>query len=218
MRLVLSSLLALALATAALASSHREAPLISEEPVADNTDTYAFVDPQDPSRVVIIANWIPLEEPAGGPNFFKFGDEVRYDINVDNDGDARAEIVYEFRFRTRIGSRDTFLYNTGPIGSLADPSFNIQQTYRVTRRGKGDDGTLGDNLATPPVSIGPRSTPDYEALAAAAVHTVRDGIRVFAGQRAEAFPVDLGRCSTCSASGRSTPRTSCRSRPSRAST
>ncbi len=92
------------------ASSHREAPLISEDPVADNTDVYAFVSPDNPETVTIVANWIPLEEPAGGPNFYKFGDEVLYEINIDNNGDARDDIVYEFRFQTRIQNPNTFLY------------------------------------------------------------------------------------------------------------
>src|SRR5262249_15034522 len=85
-----------------------------------------------------------------------------------------------------------FLYNTGPITSLDDPNWNVRQSFRVTRVTKGDSTVLGDGLLTPPVNIGPRSTPDYEALAAAAVHTLPGGIKVFAGQRDEAFYVDLG--------------------------
>ena len=81
-------------------SSHREAPEISKDPVADNTDVYAFVDPIDPTKVTLIANYIPFEEPAGGPNFFQFGDDVLYEIKIDNDGDARADVVYQFRFKT----------------------------------------------------------------------------------------------------------------------
>src|ERR1700730_11397130 len=115
-----------------VASSHREAPLISADPLADNTDVYAFVSPDAPDTVTLIANWIPLEAPAGGPNFYKFGDEVRYQINIDNDADAKDDIVYEFRFRTQIQNRNTFLYNTGPITSLNDPDFNTRQSYSVT--------------------------------------------------------------------------------------
>ena len=179
-------------AGSALASSHREAQRNSEDPGADNTDVYAFVDPKEPDKVVLISNFIPLEEPAGGPNFHKFADSVLYDINIDNDGDGRAEIVYQFAFRTQVLNPDTFLYNTGPITSLDDPDFNVRQTYKVIRRDGGVPTVLGTNLATPPVNIGPRSTPNYEALAAAAVHTLSDGSKVFAGQRDEAFPVDLG--------------------------
>src|SRR5579864_7407682 len=96
------------------ASSHREAPLIAADPLADNTDVYAFVSPDATDTVTLIANWIPLEAPAGGPNFYKFGDDVLYRINIDNDGDARDDIVFEFRFKTRVQNGNTFLYNTGP--------------------------------------------------------------------------------------------------------
>jgi hypothetical protein len=175
-----------------VASSHREAPLISADPLADNTDVYAFVSPDAPDTVTMIANWIPLEAPGGGPNFYKFGDDVLYRINIDNDGDADDDIVYEFRFRTRIQNRQTFLYNTGPIASLDDPNFNIRQTYSVTRIDRHGRHVLGDNLSTPPVNVGARSTPNYDALAAAAVYTLPDGSRVFAGQRDDPFFVDLG--------------------------
>ncbi len=100
-----------------LASSHREAPLISADPLADNTDTYAFVSPDVPDTVTLIANWIPLEAPGGGPNFYKFGDDVLYRINVDNNGDAKDDIVYEFRFKTRIQNKATFL--STPVHRLA---------------------------------------------------------------------------------------------------
>src|SRR3989442_6277445 len=146
-------------------SSHREAPEISKDPVADNTDLYAFVDPNDASKVTIIANYIPLEEPAGGPNFFQFGDDVLYEIKIDNDGDARADVTYQFRFKTRITNPETFLYNTGPIMSLTSPSWNVRQTYtvtRVTREEEDDDRefrVLGSDLISPPVRIGPPSPP-----------------------------------------------------------
>jgi hypothetical protein len=176
----------------ARASSHREAPLIAADPLADNTDVYAFVSPDATDRVTLIANWIPLEAPAGGPNFYKFGDDVLYRINIDNDGDARDDIVFEFRFTTRIQNRNTFLYNTGPISSLDDPNFNVRQTYSVTRIDHHRRTLLGADLATPPVNVGRRSTPDYEVLADAAVHVLSDGSKVFAGQRDDPFFVDLG--------------------------
>jgi hypothetical protein len=176
----------------ARASSHREAPLIAADPLADNTDVYAFVSPDATDTVTLIANWIPLEAPAGGPNFYKFGDDVLYRINIDNDGDARDDIVFEFRFTTRIQNPNTFLYNTGPISSLDDPNFNVRQTYSVTRIDRHRRTLLGADLATPPVNVGRRSTPNYEVLADAAVHVLSDGSRVFAGQRDDPFFVDLG--------------------------
>src|SRR5256885_16736426 len=97
-------------------SSHREAPEISKDPVADNTDLYAFVDPNDSSKVTIIANYIPLEEPAGGPNFFQFGDDVLYEIKIDNDGDAIEDVTYQFRFRTILGNPNTFRSEERRVG------------------------------------------------------------------------------------------------------
>jgi len=177
-------------------SSHREAPDISKDPVADNTDVYAFVSPDAPDTVTILANYIPLEEPAGGPNFHVFGDDVLYEILVDNNGDGIEDVAFQFRFRTSLANPNTFLYNTGPITSLDSPAWNMRQTFSVTRvlgsRRTGRGMTLATGLVSPPVRIGPRSTPDYATLAAAAVHAIGDGIKVFAGQREEAFNVDLG--------------------------
>ena len=161
-------------------------------PLADNTDTYAFVSPDAPDTVTLIANWIPLEAPGGGPNFYKFGDDVLYRINIDNNGDAKDDIVYEFRFKTRIRNKHTFLYNTGPIASIDDPNFNMRQTYTVTRIDRHGRRVLGSDLATPPVNVGLRSTPNYETLGDAGIHTLADGSKVFAGQRDDPFFVDLG--------------------------
>jgi uncharacterized protein DUF4331 len=173
-------------------SSHREAPEISKDPVADSTDVYAFVSPDQPNTVTLIANYIPLEQPPGGPNFYEFGDDVLYEIHIDNNGDGQADITYQFRFHTTVRNPDTFLYNTGPIGSLSDPNWNRVQTYDVAVVSGGSFATLGSGLPCPPCNIGPRSTPNYAALAAAAVKSLGGGISVFAGQRAEAFFVDLG--------------------------
>lgn len=177
----------------ATASSHREAPLISEDPVADNTDTYAFRSPDKPNTVTIMANYIPLEEPAGGPNFNTFGEDVVYAINIDNTGDGDEDIVYEFRFRTETRNGDTFLYNTGPIDSLSDPDWNRPTFYSVTRIDGTKKTNLGQSLPTSPVNIGPRSTPTYTSLMAQAVRELpRDGGKVFAGQIDDPFFVDLG--------------------------
>ncbi|HXZ99496.1 MAG TPA: DUF4331 domain-containing protein [Candidatus Binatia bacterium] len=173
-------------------SSHREAPGISKDPVADNTDLYAFVSPDQPGTVTLIANWIPLEGPDGGPNFFEFGDDVLYEIQVDNDADAEPDVTFQFRFTTMVVDPNTFLYNTGPITSLDSSTWNRRQLYSVTRVTDAGNTVLGTGLSCPPCNIGPRSTPDYAALAQAAVHSLGDGIQVFAGQRREGFYVDLG--------------------------
>jgi hypothetical protein len=173
-------------------SSHREAPGISKDPVADNTDLYAFVSPDRPGTVTILANFIPLEPPAGGPNFYEFGDDVAYDINISNGGGPDADITYRFRFRTSLRNDDTFLYNTGPIDGLDSPNWNRRQFYSVSRIRNGNETVLAKGLRCPPVNIGPRSTPDYHQLADDAVHTLDSGETVFAGQRNEGFFVDLG--------------------------
>ena len=116
-------------------SSHREAPEIAKDPVADSTDVYAFVSPDKPGTVTLIANYIPLQSPAGGPNFYEFGDDVLYEIHVDNNGDGRADVSFQFRFRTTVRNPETFLYNTGPIQSLDSPNWNRRQSYDVSMSG-----------------------------------------------------------------------------------
>jgi len=174
-----------------LASSHREAPFISSDPEADNTDVYAFVSPDVTNTVTIVANYMPFEEPNGGPNFNAFGDNVQYEIRIDNTGNGEADVVYQFRFTTQVGNPNTFLYATGPITTTSSPNWNFKQFYTVTRITNGVTTVLGTNLSTPPVNIGPRSTPNYDALAAEAIHTI-GGSKFFAGQRDDPFYVDLG--------------------------
>ena len=165
-------------------SSHREAPEISKDPVADSTDLYAFVSPDRPDSVTLIANYIPLQEPAGGPNFYEFGDDVLYEIHVDNNGDGKADITYQFKFETKLTTPTSFLYNTGPIGSLSDPNWNSKQFYKVTKVDHAGSRELAGKLACPPCNVGVLSTPDYEAkLGRPAVHSLSGGIKVFAGQR-----------------------------------
>ena len=175
-------------------SSHREAPEISKDPVADNTDVYAFVSPDKPDTVTLIANFIPFQNPQGGPNFYEFGDDVRYEINISNSGKAGdPDVVYRFSFHTKIRNDATFLYNTGPISSISDKAWNRPQFYSVSRWSRRSGWReLAENLPCPPVNVGPRSTPNYSALAKQAVHRIAGGRTVFAGQRADGFHVDLG--------------------------
>ncbi len=173
-------------------SSHREAPAIAKDPVADNTDSYAFVSPDKADTVTLITNYVPLEAPGGGPNFYEFGDDVLYDIYVDNDGDAAADVTYRFRFHTEVRNPNTFLYNTGQVTSLDSLTWNRRQFYSVARVVGDHETVLAERLASPPCNIGPRSTPKYAHLAQTAVHALAGGITVFAGQRREGFYVDLG--------------------------
>jgi hypothetical protein len=178
-------------------SSHREAPAVAKDPVVDSTDLYAFVSPDAPETVTLLANYVPLQDPAGGPNFFEFGDDVLYEIHIDNTGSGHPAITYQFNFTTTITNPGTFLYATGPISSLTDPNWNRRQTYTVTKMAGGSTTVLSPSggssvLSSPPCNIGPRSTPNYDNLASSAVYRLSSGEIVFAGQRAEGFFVDLG--------------------------
>ncbi len=181
-------------------TSHREAPSISNDPAADNTDLYAFVSPDAPNTVTFISNFVPMQEPAGGPNFAKFGNDVLYEIMVDNDGDGMEEVTFQFNFATTVLNSGTFLYNVGPVSfdsaSGSYKNLNVIQTYSVTKvigdRRTGKQSVVANGLLCPPVNIGPRSTPNYESLVTPAIHTLSNGWKVFAGQRADGFYVDLG--------------------------
>jgi Domain of unknown function (DUF4331) len=174
-----------------LASSHREAPLISSAPLADNTDLYTFVSPDQPNTVTIVANFYPGESPAGGPNFYKFGDDVAHDIHIDNVGDAQSHLTYRFNFSTAVQNPNTFLYATGPFESLDSKNWNVRQSYTITKiDGSGKATRLSFEGRVPPVNIGP-TTPNYDQLATAAIGTI-DGMKIFAGQRDDPVWVDLG--------------------------
>jgi len=182
------------------ASSHREAPLISQDPLADNTDVYAFVSPDKPDTATIIANYIPFEEPASGPTFFNFDPNVLYSIYVDNTGDGEPDVTFDFQFNTTIANANTFLTHLGTAGpgggdavisSLNDPDFNVKQTYTVTMTQKHPQ-ILGSGLIVPPYNIGPGATPGYASLAAQATYSLPSGVHVFAGPRDDPFFVDLG--------------------------
>jgi len=174
------------------ASSHREAPLISQDPVADNTDVYMFRDVADPTKVNIVANYIGLEQPASGPRFVRFGDDVLYEIHIDNNGDVRDDITYQFRFRTMLTNPNTGLYNTNRIDPNTYSNRSESQVYSVRRVKNGKSTVLASNVPTPPDNIGPRSTPNYPAYVAKATKRLPGGGRVFAGQRDDAFYFDLG--------------------------
>jgi hypothetical protein len=187
----------------ALASSHSEAPLISMDRFADNTDTYAFrsVEAGREGFVTLIANYIPLQEPSGGPQWFRFDDTVLYEIKIDNTGDGVEDISYQFQFATQTINNDTVLGQStvnqdGVISNLNDVDYNMPQTYTVRRinRLSGRRGQLiAAGLRTPPANIGPRVTPDYETnLGQPAVYGLANGGKVFAGTRDEYFYIDLG--------------------------
>ncbi len=181
------------------ASSHREAPLISMDPAADNTDLYAFVSPDDPTTVTLIANFIPFESPQGGPNFYRLDDNVRYNIKIDNNGDAKEDLTFRIRSSTTVRNNKTFLYNTGPITTgVTDPNLNIVQTYTLQQiNGDPDTGTVAYTAGPMPtdvINVGFRSTPAGNGLAGAVQQfsTPYGPGRVYVGQRDDPFFVDLG--------------------------
>ncbi|MGV9942129.1 DUF4331 domain-containing protein [Streptomyces sp. NPDC003401] len=180
----------------AAASSHREAPLISGTPQYDNTDVYAFVSPDKPDTTTIVANWIPFEEPAGGPNFFPFAEDAQYDLHVDNNGDAQGDLLFRYTFRTHVKNKKTFLYNTGAVESLDDPDLNVTQTYDLElvklRKGKAVHTTkLADDVPVAPSNVGKASMPDYAKLRGQAVYKLSNGAQTFAGQADDPFFLDL---------------------------
>jgi hypothetical protein len=180
------------------ASSHREAPLISADPQVDTTDVYAFRSPDRPNTITLVSAWIPFEEPAGGPNFYAFDDDAVYDLKVDNDGDARPDIIWRFDFKDHRRNGNTFLYNTGQVTAPRDPDLNFFQTYdlhRIQIRNSGGQVVtqVVDNATAAPSHVGEASMPDYENdLYEGVVEEFMNGhASAFAGQGDDPFYLDL---------------------------
>ena len=192
-----------ALASAgAFAASHREAPLIANDPTADNTDFYMFRSWTNPANVVFIMNVIPAEEPSAGPNYFNFGDDVLYRINVDTNADGADDLTYEVRFKTELrgpltGLRLPLSYVALPpitaLDGAGSEGLILRQQYTVTQVRGNTRIDLGTKpMFAVPSNIGPLTMPNYEALAAQGIYTLANGGKVFAGQRDETFYIDLG--------------------------
>lgn len=179
-------------ASLTIASSHREAPSIAEDQYVDNTDVYAFISPTDSSKLVMVANYVPLLIPSSGPNFYRFSDEAYYEIHIDNDGDAKDDITYRWTFKNELKNGSTFLYNTGAVDSLSDPDLNVTQSYRLEKIDEktGRKTRLLDKAPVAPWNVGKRSFPDYDKVANEAVKSA-GGVTAFAGPRDEPFFVDL---------------------------
>ena len=173
------------------ASSHREAPLIASTPSLDNTDLYAFVSPDAPDTVTMVANWQPFEEPNGGPNFYPFAERTAHDINIDNNGDAKADITYRWTFSTTYQNNASFLYNTGPVTSLFDKDLNVRQTYNLQRITPTGARTVLTSARVAPSFTGKASMPDYGSLSNAAITSAGAGKKSFAGPSDDAFFADL---------------------------
>jgi hypothetical protein len=199
--LALAALAAMAITvTVAVGSSHREAPGTMLDPSADDTDLYAFTAQDAPGALTVVGNWIPGQNPANGPNFFRFDDRARYYLNFDNDGDGKKDIAYRFQFTTSVRNKNSFLYALPGASGYDDPKLNVLQRYSITRehyryhRGKVDvrERVLARGLPVAPPNIGPKTFPSYQTFVDGALRTLKDGTKVFVGQRDDPFFVDLG--------------------------
>jgi hypothetical protein len=184
----------------ALSSSHREAPGISLDPSADNTDTYAWTAQDAPGALTVAANWIPGEVPASGPNFHSFDDRARYYIHIDNTGDGRPDVSYRFSFKTKVRNKESFLYALPGASGFDDPKLNVIQRYSIVRethryrngRDHETARTIARGLPVAPPNIGPKTFPSYDNFVNGAIRSLKDGTKVFVGQRDDPFFVDLG--------------------------
>src|SRR5215208_3020719 len=167
-------------ATGVLGSSHREAPKILADPTADNTDVYAFTAPDAPHSLTVVANWIPLEEPAGGPYFGKLDPRARYYVKVDNTGDGREDVAYRWQFTSKFRNPDSFLDAAPTVDSVDDPDINFVQTYDLYKESykngrRVKTRKLADDLPVAPANTGPKTVPDYEKVAAGAISQLPGG-------------------------------------------
>ncbi len=175
----------------ATASSHREAPLIGGLPQYDNTDVYAFRSPEKPNSVTLAANWIPFEDPAGGPNFYKFATDAQYDIKIDNNADAKPDVLFRWTFKDHYRTKNTFLYNDGPVTSLKDKNLNFYQTYKLVRIKKGHSKVIVRKKRVAPSNVGVASMPNYGRLRNQATTTPKKNVKSFTGQAEDPFFLDL---------------------------
>ena len=198
---VFAALTAAAVAAAlSLGSSHREAPGITLDPSADNTDTYAWTAKDAPGALTVAADWIPGQVPANGPNFFGWDDRARYYVHIDNTGDGRPDLSYRYQFKTTVRNKESFLYALPGASGFSDPKLNVIQRYSIVqerhRYRHGHDRVrekvLARGLPSAPPNIGPKTFPNYDAFSNAAIRTLGNGTKVFVGQRDDPFFVDLG--------------------------
>ncbi len=183
-----------------IGSSHREAPNISLDPSADNTDTYAFTARNAPGALTVVANWQPNQVANAGPNFYRFDDDARYYVNIDNTGDGKADIRYRWDFKTQVRNRNSFLYALPGVTGFEDAKLNVIQRYSVvketiTRRGRRTrvrEATIARNVPATPSNVGNKTFPNYEVFTGPASRNLRGGGLTFAGQRDDPFFFDLG--------------------------
>jgi uncharacterized protein DUF4331 len=179
-------------------SSHREAPGTMLDPSADDTDVYGFVANDAPNSLTLVGNWIPFEDPAGGPNFYRFDDRASYYLNVDNTGDGRYDVRYKFKFRTVYRNKNSGIYALPGVSGIGDPKLQVIQRYDVSREVYKPNGKLRSakviarNLPVGPNNTGSKNFPNYDAVGNQAIRSLPGGGKVFVGQRDDPFFVDLG--------------------------
>jgi hypothetical protein len=195
---LLAALLALAVAVPlSIGSSHREAPNILKDPTADNTDVWAFTAPDAPGSLTVVANWIPLADPAGGPNFYPLDENARYYVKVDNTGDGYEDVAYRWDFDTRFRKPNSFLYATPTVDSVSDPDLNLVQTYDLFKetykhRRLVSSKRIADNAPVVPDNVGPKTIPNFAQVETGGVTPLRGGGKTIVTPADDAFFVDLG--------------------------
>jgi hypothetical protein len=181
--------------TGVLGSSHREAPKILADPTADNTDVYAFTAPDAPHSLTVVANWIPMEEPAGGPYFGKLDPRARYYVKIDNTGDGREDVAYRWKIKQKFRNPNSFLDAAPTVDSVDDPDINFVQTYdlyKETYTGKHVvTRKLASDLPVAPANTGPKTVPDYAKVQAGAIRSLPGGGKTFVGPSDDPFFLDL---------------------------
>ena len=195
---IMAALAAAALvASMVFGSSHREAPRIMLDPSADNTDVYAFTAKDAPGSLTVVANWVPLEEPAGGPYFGKLDPRARYYVKIDNTGDGREDVAYRWKFHNKFRNPNSFLYAAPTVTSVNDPDINFVQTYDLYRETykngeRRNSKLIADDVPVAPDNVGPKTIPNYEPVWLGAIAPVRGGGKTFVGPADDPFFVDLG--------------------------
>ena len=179
--------------TLSSASSHREAPQTLRDPLIDNTDVYAFVSPDRADTTTLIANFQPFQDPSGGPNFYPWEENARYEIKVDSNGDAKADTTFRWTFKTQDArATKTFLYNNGPVTSLDDENLLFKQTYKLERLDAAGKATvLTADAPVAPSYVGDASMPEYSTLRKQAVVSTSGKGKAFVGQADDPFFLDI---------------------------
>src|SRR4051812_37305469 len=184
-------------AVGAFSSSHREAPRVMLDPAADNTDVYAFTAPDAQDSLTVVSNWVPLEEPAGGPYFGKLDPRARYYVKIDNTGDGVEDVAYRWKFHNTFRNPNSFLYAAPTVTSIDDPDINFVQTYDLYREEyknghRTSSKLIADDVPVAPDNVGPKTIPSYEPVWLGAIAPVKGGGKTFVGPADDPFFVDLG--------------------------